>query len=85
MAYEITKLIKKSPKREAEFHRKQEEFLGQMEYDFHVCVIDSPTLKILCPTRLTVRTASLSNFLKNCVTLMKLWGWVQDNVSDSVI
>ena len=36
MAYEITKLIKKSPKREAEFHRKQVEFLGQMEQDLHV-------------------------------------------------
>ena len=31
MAYDITNLIKKSPKREAEFHRKQAEFLGQME------------------------------------------------------
>ena len=30
MAYEITKLIKKSPKRDTEFHRKQAEFLGQM-------------------------------------------------------
>ena len=28
MAYEITKLIKKSLKREAEFHRKQAKFLG---------------------------------------------------------
>ena len=35
MAYEITKLIKVSPKREAEFHRKQAEFLGQMERDFY--------------------------------------------------
>ena len=30
MAYEITKLIKKSLKREAEFQRKQVNFLGQM-------------------------------------------------------
>ena len=30
MAYEITKLIKKRPKTEAEFHRKQAEFLGQL-------------------------------------------------------
>ena len=36
MAYEITKLIKKSPKREAEFHRKQATFVGQMERDFHI-------------------------------------------------
>ena len=40
MAYEITKLIKKSPKRKAEFHIKQVEFLGQMERDFHVYDMD---------------------------------------------
>ena len=36
MAYKITKLIKKSPKREAEFYRKRAELLGQMEHDFHL-------------------------------------------------
>ena len=51
MAYGISKLMKKSPKCEAEFHRKQAEFLGQMGCDFHVYDMDSPTLKILCPTR----------------------------------
>ena len=59
MAYEITKLIKKSPKSEAEFYRKQAEFLGQMECDFQVYDMDSPTLKILCPTRWTVRELHL--------------------------
>ena len=76
-------MAKKSPKREAEFHRKQAEFLGQMECDFHVYDMDSPTLKILYPTRWTVRAASLRAILKNYGTLMKLWGWTQDNVSDS--
>ena len=60
MAYEITKLIKKSPKREAEFHRKQPEFMGQMERDFHVYNIYSPTLKILYPTSRTVRASCMS-------------------------
>ena len=41
MAYEIAKLINKISKREAEFHRKQAEFLGQMEYDFHVYDMDN--------------------------------------------
>ena len=83
MAYEITNLVKKSPKREAEFHRKQAELLGQMECDFHVYDMDSATLKILCPARWTVRAASLSAILKNHGTLMKLWGWAHDNVSAS--
>ena len=60
MTYETTTLIKKSPKREAEFHKKQAEFQGQMEHDFHVYDMDSPTLKILYPTRWTVHAASLS-------------------------
>ena len=83
IAYEITKLIKKSPKREAEFRKKQAEIVGQMEHNLHVDDIDSPTLKILCPTRWTIRAASLSDILKNYGTLMKLWDWSQDNVSDS--
>ena len=45
MAYEINKLIKKSPAREAEFPRKQAELLAQIECDFHVDNMDSPTLK----------------------------------------
>ena len=49
MAYEITKLIKKSPRREAEFHRKQAEFLGQMKCDLHVYDMNSRIQKILCP------------------------------------
>ena len=44
MAYEVTKLLKKSPKREVEFHRKQAEFLRQMKHDFHIYDMDSPTL-----------------------------------------
>ena len=83
MVHEIIKLIKKSPKREEEFHRKLAEFLGQMERDFHAHDMDSLTLKILCPTRWTIQAASLSAILKNYGTLIKLWGWAQDNVSDS--
>ena len=83
MAYEVTKLIKKSPKREPEFQRKQAELLGQMERDILVYDMDSGTLKILCPTRWTVRAASLSAILKNYGTLMKLWGWAHDSVGDS--
>ena len=75
MAYDITKLIKISPKREAELYRKQAELLRQVEGDFHVYGMDSPTLKVLCPTRWTVQAASLSAILKNYGTLMKLWEW----------
>ena len=82
MAYKIFELIMKSPKREAEFH-KQVEFLGKMEFDFNDYDIDSPTLKILFPIRCIVLPSSLRAILNNYGTLMKLWGWAQDNVSDS--
>ena len=36
MAYVITKLIKKSPKKETDFPRKYAELLEQMKHDFHV-------------------------------------------------
>ena len=45
--------------------------------------MDSITQKIFCPTRWTIRAASLRAILKNNETLMKLCGWAQDNVSDS--
>ena len=64
MAYENTKPIKKSPKREAEFHRKQTKFLGQMERDFHVYNYGLTNLETPCPTRWIVRAASLSAILK---------------------
>ena len=54
-----------------------------MERDFHVYDLDSSTLKNLCPTWWTVLTASLSAILKKYGTLMKLWGWAHDHVSDS--
>ena len=42
MANVITKLIKKSPKREAEFQRIQQKFWGQIERDFHAYDMESP-------------------------------------------
>ena len=51
MAYDITNLIKNSTENKQNFWDK-----------WNVRDIDSPTLKILCPTRWTVRTASLSDF-----------------------
>ena len=59
MAYEISTLIRKSLKREVEFHRKKEESVGPKEHDFHVYDMDTPTLEILCPTRWTLQAASL--------------------------
>lgn len=60
--YEITKLIKKSPRRDAIFKRLKEE-----DSD------DSPCIKLLCPTRWTVRADSLHSIISNYSLLMSTW------------
>ena len=42
-------------------------------------------MKILCPTGWTLQGASLSAVLNNYGTLMQLWMWEQNNVSDPYI
>ena len=64
--HEITKLIKKSPKRDA----KLQSLKTQSEDD-------SKTQKItlLCPTRWTVRAKSLNSIITNYSFLQDLWQW----------
>ena len=61
-AYEITKLIKYSPRREAIFHALKNEL--------------SPStcgIRVLCPTRWTVRAESLASILSNYSVLRATW------------
>ena len=60
--YEITKLIKKSPRRDAIFKRLKEE-MGS----------DSPGIRVLCPTRWTVRAEAFKSILDNFSVLLELW------------
>ena len=52
--YEITKLIKKSPKRKTIFKKVKEDV-----------TTGSPGIRILCPTRWTVRAEALSSISEN--------------------
>ena len=52
---EMTKLIKKSPKREVIFKKFKNEVS-----------LDSPGIRLLCPTRWTVRAAALINIRELC-------------------
>ena len=61
--HEITKLLKKSPAREAIFKQLKEGM--QMR--------DSPGIRILCPARLTVRPEALKSILDNFNVLLELW------------
>ena len=59
---EISKLIKKSPKRDALFHKLKSELAAE-----------SPGFRTLCPTRWTVRAASLQSVLDNYEVLLDTW------------
>ena len=61
-AYEIMKLIKKSPKRDA--------CLRQLK-DVHSP--DTPGLRVLCPTRWTVKAKSLQSIVDNYSAIQELW------------
>jgi len=63
-SYEIIKLIKKSPAREAIFKKLKAEIN---------CDSPTPDIRVLCPTRRTVRAASLKSIIDNFETLLKVW------------
>ena len=60
--YEITKLIKKSPKRETIFRKLAEEIQ-----------VGSPGIRTLCPTRWTVRAEALASISENYQVLQATW------------
>lgn len=60
--YELVKLIKFSPKRDAMLTRLKEE-IGS----------DAPSIRTLCPTRWTVRAESLASIMANYTDLRRLW------------
>ena len=60
--YELVKLIKFSPNRDAMLARLKEE-IGS----------DAPSLCTLCPTRWTVRAESLASIVANYKDLQLLW------------
>ena len=63
IAHEISKLVKKSPRRQACLERLK----AAMD-------MDSPGIRVLCPTRWTVRAETLQRILDNYKALQELWG-----------
>ena len=61
---EITNLIKESPRREAIFKRLK----GAKELEK-----GSPGIRVLCPTRWTVKADTLKSVLDNYETLIEVW------------
>ena len=87
--FELTKLVKKSPKRDSKLKIIKNEILRD-EHDknddeendeiFHKI---KATITLFCPTRWTVRGKCLNGVIENYDELQELWEWSLDNVSDS--
>ena len=75
--YEITKLVTFSPKREAQ--------LRNIKADFGNDSDDAPNIRVLCPTRWTVRAQALCSIMENYKSLLTLWEEVLDDCRDSDI
>ena len=70
--FEITKLIKKSPKRDAIFQKLK-----------HDLAADPPNFCVLCPTRWTVCVASLQSVLNHYEVLLGVWKESKNSQIDS--
>ena len=60
--FEITKLIKKSPKQDAIFHKLK-----------HGLATDTPSYNVLCPTRWTVCAAPLQSMIDSYEVPLSVW------------
>lgn len=75
-AYEITKLVKKSPNRDTHLEKICKDAATDL---------DRPNSKIrnLCPTRWTVKADALLSIIDNYDTLNDLWDWSLQTVKDT--
>ena len=73
-ATEISKLVKFSPRGDAIFERIKSELAS-----------DSPGFRTLCPTKWTVRAASLESVLKNYDVSQQLWEEALEVATDSEV
>ena len=69
MAYEICKLVKKSPQRNTKLNAIREKTENEAK-----------GIHKLCPTRWTVLGEALEAIVENHNELMELWEWSLDNV-----
>ena len=71
-AHEISKIVKKSPKRNMKLDSIREASNNEMK-----------KIHNLCPTRWTVRGEAMHSYLNNYSELMELWDWSLKNVTDT--
>ena len=74
VTFEISKLVKFSPCRDTEFEKIKSQLAP-----------DTPGFRTLCPTRWTVRPASLESILNNYNVLQELWKNALEVATDSEV
>ncbi len=74
VTFEISKLVKFSPRRDTEFEKIKSELAP-----------DTPGFRTLCPTRWTVRAASLESVVNNYNVLQVLWENALEASTDSEV
>ena len=81
--FELTKLVKKSPKRDTKLKSIQTEIVEDGDGNPFDTMSKKPTITMLCPTRWTVRGNCLNGIIRNYDDLQELWEWSLDNTSDT--
>lgn len=76
ISYEITKLVKKSPQRDTYLEKLRQ--VSSSETDS-----PNPKIRVLCPTRWTVKADALHSIMENYSDLMDLWEWSLSKVKDT--
>ena len=90
-AYELTKLVKYSPKRQATLKNIQEELkienLNLPVDNANADMESFSRLRLFCPTRWTVRAKALHSISNNYRSILEMLGWCNEsqNTSDSDI
>lgn len=75
---EITKLVKLSPKRDARFQTIRDQ--NPIESSSGV---SQKNIRLLCPTRWTVRADAMKSILNYYKELQELWDWCSDEYTDT--
>ena len=79
--FELTKLVKKSPKRNAKLISIQNSVETNTDEVDHF--IKAPSITLFCPTRWTVRANCLNSVIENFDDLQDLWEWSIQNTTDT--
>ena len=83
--FELTKLVKKSPKKDSKLKEIQNSLAIADDRDNEDYELNKakPSISMFCPTRWTVHGKCLMAIIENFDELQRLWEWAIENTSDT--